>query len=209
MTKFLTGLLLIIVLTTLCVALPASAQVAQERIPRQSAPATAIAGIVTTQAGLGLGGVAVVLQNVASGKTYTATTTGDGAFRFLKLEPGRYQVNATRDGFQPFCAGRDQLAAGDVFPLMFMMASPTGNDGAREIPRQPGLGPQPAPPQEPATSSTYRNLPSEPPPGDTGEAKPLSPIPTDDQVFASGSQSLGLTSFPRIIIATRTSKCPT
>ena len=32
-------------------------------------------------------------------------------------------------------------------------------------------------------SSTYRNLPTEPPPADTGEAKPLSPLPSDDQVF--------------------------
>jgi hypothetical protein len=54
----------------------------------------------------------------------------------------------------------------------------------REIPRLPDLGPKPpAGPQQPATSSTYRNLPSQPPPADEGEAKPLSPIPTDDQVF--------------------------
>ena len=163
----------------------APGQVPQERIPRQSAPATAITGIVRTEDGLGLGGVAVVLREVAGGKSFTTTTGGDGTYRFLNLGPGRYQVNATRDGFEPFTQGDIELAAGEVFALQFKMkAIPSGAEGVREIPRQPELGPKPPPgPQEPAINSTYRNLPSEPPPGDTGEAKPLAPVPSDDQVF--------------------------
>lgn len=157
-----------------------------QRLPRQTySNAAAITGIVTTQDGLGLGGVAVILQNLDSGRNLPATTNGDGSFRFLNLTPGRYQIKATRDGFLPFAQGDIKLASGDVFPLMFTMpAVPSGSDGMREIPRLPDLGPKPPPgPQQPATSSTYRNLPSQPPPADEGEAKPLSPIPTDDQVF--------------------------
>jgi len=157
-----------------------------QRLPRQTLSiAAAITGIVTTQDGLGLGGVAVVLQNSDTLRTLPAITNGDGSFRFVNLTPGRYQIKATRDGFLPFAKGDINLGAGDVFPLQFMMAAvPSGSDGMREIPRQPDLGPKPpAPAQQPATSSTYRNLPSQPPPADTGEAKPLSPIPTDDQVF--------------------------
>ena len=157
-----------------------------QRLPRQSFSNTAaITGIVNTQDGLGLGGVSVVLQNLDTGRNLPAISNGDGSFRFLNLVPGRYQIKSTRDGFLSFAQGDINLRAGDVFPLMFTMsASPSGSDSAREIPRLPDLGPKPAAPaQQPATSSTYRNLPSQPPPADAGEAKPLSPVPTDDQVF--------------------------
>ena len=96
-------------------------------------------------------------------------------------------MNASREGFEPFARAGIQLAAGDVFALEFKMkAVPTGAEGLREIPRLPELGPKPpAGPEEPVVSSTYRNLPSEPPPGDTGEGKPLSPVPSDEQVFSA------------------------
>jgi hypothetical protein len=157
-----------------------------QRLPRQTSSTTAaITGIVTTHEGLGLGGVAVVLQNLETGRSLPATTNGDGSFRYLILAPGRYQIKATRDGFLPFAQGDIKLEAGDVFPLTFAMsAAASGIEGVREIPRLPELGPKPPQqPQEPATSSTYRNLPAEPPPANTGEAKPLSPIPADEEVF--------------------------
>lgn len=176
-----------VLLLALCLCGADGARAGQaQRIPRQTfASSAAITGIVTTQDGLGLGGVSVLLQNLTSGRSIAATTNGDGSFRYLNLAPGRYQIKATRDGFLPFAQGEITLDAGDVYSLMFaMQASPSPSDGVREIPRLPDLGPKPPPvPQEPTTSSTYRNLPSEPPPADTGEAKPLSPIPTDDQVF--------------------------
>jgi hypothetical protein len=157
-----------------------------QRIPRQTFPAAAaVQGIVTTEQGLGLGGVAVLLQNLTTGRGLPATTAGDGSFRFLNLAPGRYQLKASRDGFLPFAQGDIILAAGDVFPLQFAMtALASGSQGTREIPRLPDLGPKPPPlPQEPAASSAYRDLPSPPPPLNATEAKPLSPLPTDDQVF--------------------------
>jgi hypothetical protein len=157
-----------------------------QRIPRQTFSNTAaITGIVTTHDGLGLGGASVVVHSLETGRNLATDTNGDGSFRFLNLPPGRYQIQATRDGFLPFTRGDINLAAGDLFPLTFSMsAAPSASDGVREIPRLPDLGPQPpAPPQQPPTSSTYRNLPGEVPPADAVEAKPLSPIPTDDQVF--------------------------
>jgi len=171
---------------TLIIASAAPGQVPAERIPRQTAAATAMQGIVETEEGLGLGGVGVVLED-GSGRSLTTTSAGDGTFRFVNLAAGRYQVKAARDGFEPFSQEGIQVAAGSVFALEFKMkALLTGAEGVREIPRQPELGPQPpAGPREPVTSSTYRNLPSEPPPGDTGEAKPLNPVPTDEQVFAA------------------------
>jgi len=157
-----------------------------QRIPRQTFPgAAAVQGIVTTEQGLGLGGVAIVLQNLTNGRSLPPRiTAGDGSFRFVNLPPGRYQVKASRDGYLPFAQGDLNLAAGDVFPLQFAMkAVPSGIEGVREIPRLPDLGPKPPPLPPAPAESTYRNLPSMPPPLSATEAKPLSPLPTDDQVF--------------------------
>ena len=157
-----------------------------QRIPRQTFSNTAaITGIVSTQDGLGLGGVSVIARNLAAGSDWPATTNGDGSFRFLNLPPGHYQIQAARDGFLPFTRSDINLGAGDMLPLTFTMSAvPSGSDGARELPRLPDLGPKPpAPPQQPPTSSTYRNLPGAAPAQDAVEAKPLSPIPADDQVF--------------------------
>jgi hypothetical protein len=171
----------------LMLALGARAQ-NDQRIPRQTLNTNAaIQGIARTEAGLGLGGVSIILQNLSSGKSFPTITTGDGAFRFLNLKPGRYQVKATREGFQPFAQGDIQLEPGDVFALEFKLkAISTGNEGVREVPRQPGLGPKPAgqhPEAAAAPSSPYRTLPQEPPPGTTGEPRPLEPLPSADKVF--------------------------
>jgi len=157
-----------------------------QRIPRQSKPGTAaIQGIVRTDTGLGLGGVAVILQELSNGKSFPTTTTGDGAFRLLNLKPGRYQVKATREGFQPFAQGDINLAPGDVFALEFKMKTiATGREGMREVPRQPGLGPAPpAPPVEIAPTSPYRTLPQEAPPLTGSEGGPLAPLAPNDKVF--------------------------
>jgi hypothetical protein len=185
-SKHLASPLLLLTLATSPVALAARGQDGQQHIPRQG-PATnaAIQGIAHTEAGLGLGGVVVILQDLSKGKSFPTTTTGDGVFRFLNLKPGRYQVKASRDGFEPFAQGDIQLKAGEVFALEFKLkANPTGSEGVREIPRDPALGPKPAaPPPEVAPSSPYRTLPQEPPPAATGEARPLEPLPSDDKVF--------------------------
>jgi hypothetical protein len=169
------------------VALEARGQTDQQRIPRQTLNTTAaIQGIARTEAGLGLGGVSVILQNLSSGKGFATTTTGDGAFRFLNLKPGRYQVKATREGFQPFAQGDIPLAPGDVFALEFKLKEiPTGAEGVREVPRQPDLGPKPTGqhPEAAAPSSPYRTLPQEPPPAATGEPRPFEPLPSADKVF--------------------------
>lgn len=156
-----------------------------QRIPRQTFSRTAaIAGIVATPEGLGIGGVAVVLQNLTSGRSFPETTKGDGSFRYVNLAPGRYQIKATHDGFLPLAQGDINLGAGDLYPLMLTMkpVAPAPG-GARTIPRLPELGP--APPESPQASapqSTYRNLASAPP---AAEIRPVPPVPSDSDVFES------------------------
>ena len=168
-----------------------------QRLPRQAFSNTAsVTGIVTNQQGQGLGGVAVVLQNLKSGRSAPAITAGDGSFRYLNLVPGRYQIKATRDGFQPFAQGDINLAAGDVFPLTVKM-TPGSNpfDGVRVIPRLPDLGPPELPQPVVVAYDPYRVLISEPPPYDAIEPKPLSPLPEDEQVFASVPNRWGYPTF--------------
>ena len=157
-----------------------------QRIPRQAFPASAaVEGIIRTDIGLGLGGVAITLINTANGAKRSTTTTGDGAFRFLNVAPGRYQLTAERDGFASFERDEIGLAAGDVFGLEFTMKSvPTGMEGMRELPRQPGLGPKPPPgPVEPVISSSYRKFLEQPPPETTGDMLPQPPLATDAELF--------------------------
>jgi len=185
-SKHLVSPLVLLTLATSPVALAARGQADQQHIPRQTPASTAaIQGIAHTEAGLGLGGVTVILQDLSKGKSFPTTTTGDGVFRFLNLKPGRYQVKASREGFEPFAQGDIQLKPGDVFALEFKMkVTSTGAEGIREIPRDPALGPKPAgPPPEVTPSSPYRTLPQEPPPAATGEPRPLEPLPSDDKVF--------------------------
>jgi Carboxypeptidase regulatory-like domain len=165
-------------------AITAGAQ-PQERLPRQSGPATAaLEGIVGTAGGLGLGGVAVVVEDPASGRSFSATTTGDGVFRFLDLAPGGYQVKATREGFEAFERGGIELRAGDVFALEFTMRAVAATPGVRALPRAPELGPPAAaPPEEGPPAGPYRVFPKAPPPALVVEPRPLLPLAPDDQVF--------------------------
>ena len=160
-----------------------------QRLPRQAPPENAaVQGIVrTADTRLGLGGVAVVLQNLTTGRSTTATTTGDGAFRFLNLPAGRYQIKAERDGFEPYARGEMELGRGDVFSLEFSMRPSPAllPEALREVPRQPALGPKPAAssPPEPPPSSPYRTFPQEQPATAGSQPGPLPPVPADRDIF--------------------------
>jgi len=184
-TAFAVGLLCF--LSSVNVAFAARGQGQTQRLPRQTAPTTAaIQGIVWTEAHLGLGGVSIVLQDLTTGRSLPPiTTTGDGAFRFLNLVPGRYQARATLAGFETYNVPAFEMAAGEVHVLEFAMkSSGPSREGIREVPHQPGLGPvPPAPPAEAEPNSPYRTLPQEPPPQTTGEPRPLAPLPPREEVF--------------------------
>lgn len=179
-------LLVLLLLSSAGANAAARGQGQTQRIPRQTADTTAaIQGIVRTPPDLGLGGVTVLLQDLSNGKSAPAKTAGDGSYRFLNVKPGRYQIQASREGYEPYAQGDIRLAPGDVFTLEFMLKPIlTGNEGARDVPRQPGLGPRPPSlPPEPDTAGPYRNLPEDPPPETTGEPRPLPPLPSHDEVF--------------------------
>jgi hypothetical protein len=65
----------------------------------QSLTLGSIAGRVTDPAGAVVPAVAVELKSLDTGETQTATTSGEGNYRFNLLKPGRYEISASVTGF--------------------------------------------------------------------------------------------------------------
>jgi hypothetical protein len=59
-------------------------------------------GEVTDPSGAALSGATVILKNAASGQQYTATTNGQGVYRFSEVPPGQgYTATFSATGFSP------------------------------------------------------------------------------------------------------------
>lgn len=59
-----------------------------------------LAGSITDPTGAVIPNATVTLTNTATGAKQTATTGGDGGYRFSLLNPGRYTVSASAQGFE-------------------------------------------------------------------------------------------------------------
>src|SRR5262245_29342160 len=79
----------VLVVASLCAAVPASAQVAN----------AVVTGIVTDPQGGVLPGVTMTLTNVESGVVRTIVTEPDGRYRLGGIPPGRYNLRAELPGF--------------------------------------------------------------------------------------------------------------
>jgi hypothetical protein len=112
------------------------------------------------KAGLGLGGVTIMLESTDTTGTLDALTNGDGLFRFLDLAPGSYHFKIAREGFLPLEESSVRLVAGEAVTLMLKMqiVAPIP-ESVPELPRLPDLGPM-APPAvaEPSSSTAGRIL---------------------------------------------------
>jgi len=93
---------------------------------------------------LGLGDFPVLLLQDLSKAQHAHQNSGDGSFRFLNLNPGRYQRSGQRvEVLRTIGTGDIQLGAGDgvtygVPPTPQLL---TGNEGVRDVPRNPDSGP--------------------------------------------------------------------
>jgi hypothetical protein len=91
---------LFVALAGLCVVSPAFAQSAS------------IEGVAKDEQGGVLPGVTVTLRNQDSGVTRTASSAGDGRYRFLAVPPGRYRMTAELSGFASKETGDIQITIG-------------------------------------------------------------------------------------------------
>ena len=61
-----------------------------------------IVGTVEDQSGAAVGGSSLTLKNLDEGSTLTTQSDTGGAFQFLNLKPGRYELVAQKSGFNDF-----------------------------------------------------------------------------------------------------------
>src|SRR5437868_4233525 len=61
-----------------------------------------VTGGVTDPTGAAVVGAAVKLTNTQTGAVQSATSDGEGNFRFLLLPPGNYSLQVTGSGFKSF-----------------------------------------------------------------------------------------------------------
>ena len=80
-----------------------------------------IIGVVTSQDGVPLPGVALVVNDPERGFERTAESSPSGSYKFVALAPGRYELQATLDGFQAYRREVD-VALGRTVTSNFAMA---------------------------------------------------------------------------------------
>ncbi len=153
----------------LCVTAAVLGGQVTQRIPRQTSPAAGvILGILRNPIGLGLGGVSIEVQNLDSSQVFRTVTTGDGAFRFVNLLPGRYRLDAHLDGFENVARGELRLNAGDIFTLEATLVPMAKESSGRP---------------EPMPGPSYRSLPDAATAEVPEEARSTEPLPSAERVF--------------------------
>ena len=134
------------------------AQIQQQRIPRQmDRVVTGIQGIVRSAQGPSLGGVLVTLRSASRAGSVQVITTGGGAFRFLDLTPGDYELQVEAAGL-PTVTQTVTVTLGDVTPIVVMVENTIGEPALRQVPLQPQLG-LPPPIAPAATEPQSRSIP--------------------------------------------------
>jgi hypothetical protein len=65
----------------------------------QSTAAGTVVGTITDQSGAVIGGAQIILSDVATGSSRSATTNSAGAYVFVNVTPGSYNVSVNKQGF--------------------------------------------------------------------------------------------------------------
>src|SRR5689334_5347744 len=81
-----------------------------------------IEGVIKDASGAVLPGVTVEARSPAQVGVSTAVSDSAGEYRFPSLPPGRYELTATLQGFQPAKASNVQLELGQVLKVALTMA---------------------------------------------------------------------------------------
>src|ERR1022692_3621154 len=80
-----------------------------------------IRGTVVDPSGAVVPGAKLTATNVATGLTYTVTSSSDGLFAFLQLPIGDYKVVVEKAGFKTFMEGHIHLDLDQIFNLRVTM----------------------------------------------------------------------------------------
>ena len=119
------------------IAGPAALFLVPRNLEAQSLVSGDIAGTITDSSGAAVPGAKVTARNTGTGQAKEVTTSGAGNYRISLLQPGRYTVTATADGFQAMQGSLD-LSIGQIasqnFKLEVANSSTTVQVVGTEIP---------------------------------------------------------------------------
>lgn len=87
-----------------------------------------IRGTVVDPSGAVVAGAKLTATNMATGLTYTTTSSDDGLFAFLQLPIGDYSVRVEKSGFKTFTEGHIHLDLDQVFNLRAAMELGTASE---------------------------------------------------------------------------------
>jgi hypothetical protein len=125
----------------------------QQRIAQQKPPQTAaIEGIVRDAGGKPVGGGAVFLRDLsAGGATRKIISDANGVFRFIDLQPAKYELKIEEDGYETFTEAEIPLVAGQVIEREITIKSISISPlSAPQLPQMPQVKvPAAAPPEIP------------------------------------------------------------
>lgn len=76
-----------------------------------------LTGLVRDGSGAALPGVTVTATSDATGVTFQTVTNNEGQYRVAALVPGRYRLDASCDGFEPFVQRAIDLAVGQTLAV--------------------------------------------------------------------------------------------
>ena len=107
--------------TSLSFAIALFVMMAMSQVWAQTTTTGDISGVVTDPTGAVVPNVSVMLKNVDTGSSQSATTNSLGAYRFALLSPGNYSVSASASGFQSITR-RVSVALGSSAPGNLQLA---------------------------------------------------------------------------------------
>jgi hypothetical protein len=88
------------------------------RLPERSATGRAsLQGTVRDELDRAVPGVALTFRSLSSGSSYEATTDAEGIFRLRDVPLGRYELRATREGYEPLTRSMVQVSVEGLIVL--------------------------------------------------------------------------------------------
>jgi hypothetical protein len=102
------------------IAGPAALFLVPQTLEAQSLVSGDIAGSITDSSGAAIPGAKVTARNTGTGQVKEVTTSGAGNYRISLLQPGKYTVTATADGFQTTQGSLD-LSIGQIASQNFKL----------------------------------------------------------------------------------------
>jgi Carboxypeptidase regulatory-like domain len=109
------------VIKVFCLAVLAMALISAMPGFAQSITSGDIAGVLTDPSGAVVPNAKVTATNDATGEVHSATTNGEGAYRFPFLKPGAYALATSATGFQP-SARKVSVTVGETVNGNFVLA---------------------------------------------------------------------------------------